>query len=140
MNDLIRTARIQQLNDECRADTSRYQLSAWLSLWHLEDQVRIKQLVKEFGVNNSHEELAPDHEYGEFFYASHRIIWKIHYYENDLSVPSPDPADHTRTNRVLVVTLASECQPHPPQEKGSIKPPYLANFLRKLWSGGKPCQ
>jgi hypothetical protein len=37
-----------------------------------------------------------------------RIIWKIHYNDNDLDGDSPDPADAAATTRILNVMLADE--------------------------------
>ena len=37
-----------------------------------------------------------------------KIIWKIDYYDKEYEYASEDPADITKTNRVLTVMLADE--------------------------------
>lgn len=128
MTDLLRLARVRALNDEFRADTSHYQFSAWLSLWNLSDQYQIKEIVREY--NNF---LGCEHDYGSFQYLEQRMYWKIHYYSNDQITPSPDPADHALTVRVLMIVLASEAIPHPPywDERNNVKHS-IADWLRKV--------
>ena len=43
-----------------------------------------------------------------FEYNDMKIIWKIDYYDKEYEYASEDPADITKTNRVLTVMLADE--------------------------------
>lgn len=56
------------------------------------------------GGNDSHGE----HDFGAFNHGAERIMWKIDYYAQDRRAHSEDPADATKTRRVLTVMLASE--------------------------------
>ena len=49
-----------------------------------------------------------EHDYGSFDYNGIKIIWKIDYYDKNYEFASENPADVTKTNRVLTVMLADE--------------------------------
>lgn len=49
-----------------------------------------------------------EHDGASFEYNGKKIIWKIDYYDKDYEYLSPDPADITKTNRVLTIMLADE--------------------------------
>lgn len=49
-----------------------------------------------------------EHDFGAFEFAGERIFWKIDYYAPDMMHGSEDPADPTKTVRVLTIMLASE--------------------------------
>ena len=49
-----------------------------------------------------------EHDYGSFDYNGIKIIWKIDYYDKNYEFASENPADVTKTNRVLTVMLAEE--------------------------------
>ena len=46
--------------------------------------------------------------FGAFDYAGRRFFWKIDYYDRDLKLGSPNPADPSCTTRVLTLMLAEE--------------------------------
>ena len=54
--------------------------------------------------NDPHEE----HDFGAFEAEGHTIFFKIDYFDNSLSVHSPDPTDPTVTKRVITIMLAEE--------------------------------
>lgn len=47
-------------------------------------------------------------EFGSFQFLGETCFWKIDLYDNDLRYGSPDPADITKTVRVMTIMLASE--------------------------------
>ena len=49
-----------------------------------------------------------EHDYGSFDYNGIKIMWKIDYYDKNYEFASENPADVTKTNRVLTVMLAEE--------------------------------
>jgi Protein of unknown function (DUF3768) len=49
-----------------------------------------------------------EHDFGWFDFDGTPIIFKIDYYDKDLTFHSPDPADPTVTERVITVMLADE--------------------------------
>lgn len=49
-----------------------------------------------------------EHDFGSFHVGEYHVFWKWDYYDLDLAMHSPDPADETVTARVLTVMLAEE--------------------------------
>ena len=49
-----------------------------------------------------------ERDYGSFEYHGKKIIWKIDYYDKNYEYASENPADVTKTNRVLTIMLADE--------------------------------
>lgn len=49
-----------------------------------------------------------EHDYGRFEHQGKEILWKIDYYDKDYKFASENPADVTKTNRVLTIMLADE--------------------------------
>jgi len=54
--------------------------------------------------NDPHEE----HDFGVVELDNARCFWKIEYYDREMEMLSPDPADPAVTTRVLTVMLADE--------------------------------
>ena len=49
-----------------------------------------------------------EHDFGRFEYADSAFFWKIDYYDKKLEYGSEDPADQTKTTRVLTIMLVEE--------------------------------
>ena len=49
-----------------------------------------------------------EHDFGSFDTAGHKLFFKVDYYDLNLEFGSPDPADPTKTTRVLTLMLAME--------------------------------
>ena len=49
-----------------------------------------------------------EHDFASFDYNGIKIMWKIDYYDKNYEFASENPADVTKTNRVLTVMLADE--------------------------------
>jgi len=49
-----------------------------------------------------------EHDFGSLQFAGQTVFWKMDYYDLDLLMHSPDPADPDVTCRVLTVMLAEE--------------------------------
>ena len=64
--------------------------------------------VKTFNDFNHGNDPYNEHDYGSFLYDGEKIMWKIDYYDRDLRCCSDDPADITKTIRVMTVMLAEE--------------------------------
>jgi Protein of unknown function (DUF3768) len=49
-----------------------------------------------------------EHDFGVFEAEGQKVFFKIDYYDNSLSVHSPDPSDPSVTKRVITIMLAEE--------------------------------
>jgi hypothetical protein len=49
-----------------------------------------------------------EHDFGAFEADGHMIYFKIDYFDRELSMHSPDPADPSVTQRVITIMLAEE--------------------------------
>ena len=64
--------------------------------------------VKTFNNFNENNDPYNEHDYGSFEYDGEKIMWKIDYYDRNLQYYSENPADITKTVRVMTVMLAEE--------------------------------
>jgi hypothetical protein len=104
------TNRIRELNDAFRATLAggRVTLTAGVNALPLEVKMSVIGRVMTFSEftpdNDPHEE----HDFGSFDLAEHKFFFKIDYYDPTLEYGSADPADPTKTTRVLTIMLAME--------------------------------
>lgn len=104
---------IADLNDRIRRDWSLYPntqvlITPGISELPLLDQLEISGKVQKFDAFTPDNDPYGEHDFGAFDHAGHRIFWKIDYYALDLVHGSDDPADASKTVRVLTIMLAHE--------------------------------
>lgn len=110
MADDGKVIRIRELNDRLRTahEGGRVLVTAGVDALGPAGVAEVLQAVAAF------DEFTPDNDpYGEHDCASlnvgdRRIIWKIDYYDTEMRMHSPDPADARVTKRVMTVMLAEE--------------------------------
>ena len=105
-----KTARIRALNDQLRqnfADGIAVMTPGVAAL----GAEAVKRIVKTIAVfddfchaNDPYEE----HDFGSFEADGHMIFFKIDYFDQGMSMHSPDAADPTVTQRVITIMLAEE--------------------------------
>ena len=105
-----KTARIRALNDDLRQHLSGGTAVITLGVAAL-GSAAVERIVKTIAVfddfchaNDPHEE----HDFGAFEADGATIYFKIDYFDQDLSMHSPDPADPAVTHRVITIMLAEE--------------------------------
>lgn len=102
--------RIRQLNDAVRHTFCGARILISKGVSALSDDA----LGEIFGLLHAYDQFTPandpygEHDMGFFAWNGHQLAWKIDYYDLDLSMRSPDPADPTVTARVLTIMLAEE--------------------------------
>ncbi len=105
-----KTARIRALNDQLRQNFADGMAVMTPGVAALGAEV-VERIVKTIAVfddfchaNDPHEE----HDFGAFEADGQKIFFKIDYFDRDLSMHSPDPADPNVTERVITIMLAEE--------------------------------
>jgi hypothetical protein len=105
-----KTARIRALNDELRQHLNGGMAVITVGVAAL-GPAAVERIVKTIAVfddfchaNDPHEE----HDFGSFEADGQKIFFKIDYFDRDLSMHSPDPADPNVTERVITIMLAGE--------------------------------
>src|SRR5205823_5696991 len=100
-----KTARIRALNDELRQHLTGGMAVMTPGVAALGPEA-VERIVKTIAVfddfchaNDPHEE----HDFGSFEADGHMIYFKIDYFDHDLSMHSPDPADPAVTQRVITI-------------------------------------
>ena len=105
-----KTARIRALNDQLRQNFADGMavMTPGVAALGAEAVERIVKTIAVFDdfchANDPHEE----HDFGAFEADGQKIFFKIDYFDRDLSMHSPDPADPNVTERVITIMLAEE--------------------------------
>jgi hypothetical protein len=73
-----------------------------------EDQSKIREEVEKFNKFTPDNDPYGEHDFGSFFHKSHKIFWKIDYYDKNYQHGSEHPEDPSVTRRVLTIMLAEE--------------------------------
>lgn len=105
-----RVARIRDLNDAFRRSFSGGRIMMTCGVAELPDMVKATalQLVAAFDQFTNDNDPSGEHDFGSFELANRKFFWKIDYYDLRCEFGSEDPADPTKTTRVLTVMLACE--------------------------------
>jgi hypothetical protein len=105
-----KTARIRALNDELRQNFAAGIAVMTPGVAALGAEA-VKRIVKTIAVfddfchaNDPNEE----HDFGAFDADGQNIFFKIDYFDQSMSMHSPDPADPSVTQRVITIMLAEE--------------------------------
>ena len=105
-----KTARIRALNDQLRQNfvDGIAVMTPGVAALGAEAVARIVKTIAVFDdfchANDPHEE----HDFGAFEAEGQKIFFKIDYFDRELSMHSPDPADPAVTQRVITIMLAEE--------------------------------
>ena len=68
----------------------------------------IAKRVQEFDDFTEDNDPHGEHDFGAFEHEGMKIFWKIEYYDMNLKYGSENPADPSKTQRVLQIMLAEE--------------------------------
>ena len=105
-----KAARIRALNDQLRQNFAEgiAVMTPGVAALGAEAVERIVKTIAVFDdfchANDPHEE----HDFGSFEADGQTIYFKIDYFDRELSMHSPDPADPAITQRVITIMLAED--------------------------------
>lgn len=112
MNEQLskRTDRIRQLNDQLRRLQGSGKVLFVGSLAEDDDEQRGKvlQAVAKFEAFNEGDDPYGEHDFGAFDLDGERYMFKIEYYDPSMESGSEDPADPSKTIRVMSIFHASD--------------------------------
>lgn len=103
--------KIAELNDICRTALGiggRFYQTSGISSLPLPDQSAIREKLERFDAFTEDNDPHGEHDFGVIDHNGQKIFWKIDYYAPDMEHGSEDPADPSKTVRVLTLMLAEE--------------------------------
>jgi hypothetical protein len=104
-------ARIRELNDQFRSKPYLHgRLFVTAGVNELGDAFVAKAIgsVQRFAEFTDDNDPHGEHDFGGFVLEGRTLFWRIDYYDPQLRYSSEDPADPTKTIRVLTIMLAEE--------------------------------
>lgn len=101
---------IQLINDNFRKtfQGGKIVLTRGIRALPKEDINQIMLKVSRYDDFTPDNDIYNEHDFGSFDYNGIKIMWKIDYYDKNYEFASENPADVSKTNRVLTVMLADE--------------------------------
>ncbi len=102
--------RIRALNDELRQHHRGELIVVTPGIQALGSELiqQIDEAISRFDSFTPDNDPYSEHDFGSVEVQGHRVLFKIDYYDLDLSGHSPDPADPEVTRRVMTLMLAEE--------------------------------
>ena len=106
----MNTDRIRELNDAFRKTFTGGRVMLTASVDALPSDVRAMAIrkVATFDAFSQDNDPHGEHDFGAFDLVGNTFFWKIDAYDKDCQFGSEDPADPTKTTRVLTIMLAED--------------------------------
>ena len=104
------SAAIRRLNDQLRINLTggKVMMTPGIIALGLEMQARVLAAVRTFDAFTEENDPWNEHDMGALDVQGHRIFFKLDYLDPKMTYLSDDPADPTKTVRVLTIMLADE--------------------------------
>jgi hypothetical protein len=102
--------RIRALNDSFRCSLSGGKVMMTAGIASLPEDMRqaVFNRVRTFDGFSPENDPHREHDFGSFEVEGKKVFWKIDLYDAVMEFGSEDPADPSKTTRVLTIMLASE--------------------------------
>jgi hypothetical protein len=104
------TEKIRALNDAFRTTMTggKVLLTAGVNALPSDVKAMVIRRVATFSDFNEEKDPHGEHDFGNFMLAGRKFFWKVDYFDPNMEFGSEDPADPTKTTRVLTIMLADE--------------------------------
>jgi hypothetical protein len=104
------TERIRDLNDAFRRSFTGGKVMTTAGIAAMIEDVRAEvfERVRAFDAFTRENDPHGEHDFGSFEVAGQKLFFKIDYFDAAMEFGSEDPADPSKTTRVLTIMLASE--------------------------------
>jgi hypothetical protein len=101
---------VRTLNDAFRRSFGggKVMMTAGIAALPEATQATVLDEVRKFDAFTADNDPHGEHDFGSFAVDGRKIFWKIDYFDAAMEFGSEDPADASKTTRVLTVMLASE--------------------------------
>ena len=102
--------RIRELNDQFRRSYQggKVMMTSGINALPASVKFRILEKVRTFEAFSKENDPHEEHDFGAFQEGGHKVFFKLDYYDAAMQFGSADPADPSKTTRVLTIMLASE--------------------------------
>jgi len=106
----VSAERIRALNDQLRRTFRGGKVMMTSGINALPDDLkaRILEKVRTFDAFSPDNDPHREYDFGSFEEGGHKVFWKIDCFDAAMEFGSEDPADPSKTTRVLTIMLASE--------------------------------
>jgi hypothetical protein len=107
----VSAAKIRALNDDAFRTTmtsGRVMMTAGVDALPSDVKAMVIRRVATFSECSADNDPHKEHDFGSFTLTGRKFFWKIDAYDADMQFGSEDPADPSKTTRVLTIMLASE--------------------------------
>jgi hypothetical protein len=103
-------AKIRALNDAFRRSLTggKVMMTAGITALSAAIQAKVLNEVRTFDGFTADNDPNGEHDFGSYEVDGRKIFWKIDLYDVAMEFGSEDPADPSKTTRVLTIMLASE--------------------------------
>ena len=102
------TARLNDLARSAMGVACRLVITDGIAALGAQTQSRIRERVETYDAFTPDNDPHGERDFGQFQEGGETIFWKIDYYNRDLTGGSSDPANPSKTVRVLTIMLALE--------------------------------
>ena len=96
------------LNDKARQNLNNYSLSQAVQGLNEESLQQLLEQVKTFNEFSEDNDPWDEHDYGRIEFEGNTYLWKIDYYNKNMTGHSPNSADDSVTRRIICVMRSDE--------------------------------
>ncbi len=110
ISETQRRQKIAALNDALRRHGTggRVMMTAGIQALGQKAVTEILARARAFDAFTPDNDPYQEHDFASLTVNGNKIFWKIDYYDSNMEYASPDPADATKTCRVMTILLAEE--------------------------------